>query len=54
MRKMLAGALGVSEPFETVRVHVLNNEVETFQSMPVKLTVESMDGQFSKDINVKT
>ena len=44
LNEEVAGALGVSEPFETVRVHVLNNEVETFQSMPVKLTVESMDG----------
>ena len=32
----------------------MNNEVETFQSMPVKLTIESVDGQFAKEINVKT
>ena len=37
-----------------MKVHVLNNEVETFQSMPVKLTIESVDGQFAKEINVKT
>jgi hypothetical protein len=54
LNEEVAGDLRVGEPFETVRVHVLNNEVENFQSMPVKLTVGSMDGQFSKDINVKT
>ena len=46
--------MGLCEKFETVKVHVLNNEVETFQSMPVKLTIESVDGQFAKEINVKT
>ena len=49
----VAGVLGLREPFTTVKVHVLNNEVETFQSMPVKLTIESVDGQFAKEINVK-
>ena len=50
----VAGVLGLREPFTTVKVRVLNNEVEAFQSMPVKLTIESVDGQFAKEINVKT
>ncbi|PFX19092.1 hypothetical protein AWC38_SpisGene16530 [Stylophora pistillata] len=29
-------------------------EVETFQSMPLDVTIESLDGEFSKDIKVKT
>ena len=54
LNQEVAGVLGLNEPFGTVRVHVLNNEVETFQSMPLKLTIESIDGQFRKEINVKT
>ena len=54
LNEEVAGVLGLREPFKTVKVHVLNNEVETFQSMPVKLTIESVDGQFAKEINVKT
>ena len=54
LNEEVAGVLGLCEKFETVKVHVLNNEVETFQSMPVKLTIESVDGQFAKEINVKT
>ena len=46
--------LGIQESFETIKVHVLNNEVGTFQSMPVDVTIESVDGQFSKEISVKT
>ena len=54
LNEEVAGVLGLLEPFKTVKVHVLNNEVETFQSMPVKLTIESMDGQLAKEIYVKT
>ena len=54
LNEEVVGVLRLCEPFETVKVHVLNNEVETFQSMPVKLTIESVDGQFSKEIHVKT
>ena len=46
--------LGIQEPFQTVNVHILNNEIETFQSMPVNVTIESVDGQFRKSIDVKT
>ena len=54
LNEEVAGVLRLCEPLETVKVHVLNNEVETFQSMPVKLIIESVDGQFSKEIHVKT
>ena len=35
-------------------VNVLNNEVETFQSMTLDVTIESLHVEFSKDIKVKT
>ena len=50
----VAGILGLKEGYQTVTVNVLNNEVETFQSMPLEVTVESLDGEFSGDIKVKT
>ena len=50
----VAGVLGLKERYHTVTVNVLNNEVETFQSMPLDVTIESLDGEFSKDIKVKT
>ena len=30
------------------------HEVQTFQSMPLDPTIESLDGEFSEDIKVKT
>lgn len=54
MRRLHAGVLGIQEPVETVKVHVLDNEVATFQSMPVNATIERVDGQFSNEISVKT
>lgn len=54
LNEQVAGALGLQEPFLTVKVHVLNNEVETFQSMPVNIVIESVDGQYAKEIGVKT
>ena len=53
LNEEVAGVLGIEEPFETVKVHVLNNEVATFQSMPVNVTIESVDGQFSMEISVR-
>ena len=35
-------------------MHVLNDTVETFQSMPLKIVIESVDGQFSQEISVRT
>ena len=40
----VAGALGLSATYEKVSVNVLNENVETFDSMPVSLTLESCDG----------
>ena len=54
LNEEVAGVLGLQEPFEKVQVHVLNDTVETFQSMPLKIEIESVDGRFSKEISVKT
>lgn len=54
LNEEVAGVLGLQEPFQKVQVHVLNDTVETFQSMPLKIEIESVDGQFSKEIDVKT
>ena len=54
LNEEVAGVLGLQEPFQKVQVHVLNNTVETFQSMPLKIGIESVDGQFSKEISIKT
>ena len=40
----VAGALGLSATYEKVTVNVLNENVETFDSMPVSLILESCDG----------
>ena len=40
----LAGALGLSATNEQVVVNVLNESVETFDSMLVSMTLESCDG----------
>ena len=54
LNEEIAGILGRKERYQTVTVNVLNNEVETFQSVPLEVTVESLDGEFSEDITVKT
>jgi hypothetical protein len=54
LNEEVAGVLGLQEPFQKVQVHVLNDTVETFQSMPLKIEIESVDGKFSKEISVKT
>ena len=40
----VAGALGLSTTYEKVLVNVLNENVETFDSMPDSLTLEACDG----------
>ena len=50
----VAGALGLKESYQTIKVLVLNNSVETFQTMPLKIEIESVNGQFTKEIEVKT
>ena len=54
LNEEVAGALGIQEPYEKVKVHVLNDSVETFESMPVAVQIESVDGQFRKEIRVRT
>ena len=54
LNEEVAGALGLKESYQTVKVHVLNNSVETFQTMPLKVEIESVNGQFTKEIEVKT
>ena len=44
VNKDMAGALGLSSTYEKVSVNDLNENVETFDSMPVSLTLESWDG----------
>ena len=50
----VAEMLEIQESFQTVKVNVLSNKIKTFQSMPLNVTIESADGQFSKSIDVKT
>ena len=47
MNEEIAGALNLSVPYEPVVVQTLNENVETFDSMPVKVTLESTDGNHS-------
>lgn len=44
------GVLGIQEPFQKVQVDVLNDRVETFQSMPWKVEIESVDRRFAVEI----
>ncbi len=54
LNEEIASLLGVEEPFQKVQVHVLNSAVETFQSMPIKVDIESVSGELRKAIEVKT
>lgn len=54
LNEEVAGALGLKESYKIVKVHVLNNSVVTFQTMLLKVEIESVNGQFPKDIEVKT
>ncbi|PFX16011.1 hypothetical protein AWC38_SpisGene19740 [Stylophora pistillata] len=49
LNEEVAGVLGLQEPFEKVQGHV-----ETFQSMPLQIEIESVDGRLSKKVGVKT
>lgn len=44
----VAGLLGMEEPFQKVKVHVLNNKIKAFQPMPVSVNIESVDGHSAK------
>ena len=50
----VAEILGLQELFGEVQGYVLNDTVETFQSMPIEIEIESVDGRFSKEISAKT
>ena len=50
----VTGVLGLAEPFEKFQVHVLNDILETFQSMPLKIQIQRVDGRFSKEMRIKT
>ena len=43
----VAGALGLFAPFEKITVFVFNDQVKTFDAMPVNLTLESADRNLS-------
>lgn len=44
MTEEVAGALEISVPYEPVTVQVLNESIETFDTMPVEVVLESSDG----------
>ena len=50
----LAGALGLSATYKQVIVNVLNESVETFDSMPVSMTLESCDGNVTRSFKALT
>jgi len=54
LNEEVAGVLRLKESYQTVKVHVLNNSIKTFQTMPLKIEFESVNGQFTKEIEVKT
>ena len=41
----VAAMLGLREQLQKVNVSVLNGHIETFETSPVKCTIESLDGQ---------
>ena len=53
LNEEVAGVLGLEELFQKVQVHVLNDTLETFRSMPLKIEIES-EKKISKEISVKT
>ena len=54
MNEEVAGALGLSVPYESVAVQVLDDSVETFDSMPVEVSLESCDGNVEVRFNMLT
>lgn len=52
LNEEVAGAL--KQSYQTVKVHVLNNSVETSQAKPLIVTIESVNGRLTKKIEVKT
>ena len=54
MNEEVADALGLSVPYQPVAVQVLNDNVETFDSMPVDVSLESCDGNVNVQLSVFT
>ena len=52
INEKVAGVFGFEDRYHPVTFNVSNNEVDTFQSMPVEVTIKSFAGVFSKDIKV--
>ena len=50
----VAAELGLQGHCQRVTVNVLNGRAETFETAPVELEVESLDGKISKKINAFT
>ena len=50
----VAGALGLSATYEKVLVNVLSENVETFDSTPVRFTLESCDGNLKVPLKALT
>ena len=46
----VTGVLGIQELYEKVKVHILNDSIETFESMPVTVQMAN----FLKEIQVRT
>ena len=47
LNEEIAIALGLQSAYERVTVRVLNETVESFDTMPLEITLESVDGQTS-------
>ena len=54
LNEEVAGFLGMKAERQQLQVHVLNDSIETFNSMPLQIEIESVDRQFTKEINVRT
>lgn len=47
LKEEVAGALGLKQRYQTVKVNELNNSVETFQTMPLRVTTKSVNRQLT-------
>ena len=52
INEKVAGVFGLEERYHSVTFNVSNNEVDTFQSMPVEVTNKNFAGVSRKDIKV--
>ena len=50
----VAAQLGVQGQTQKIKVNVLNGEIETFETMPVNVGLESLNGQINMNIDVLT